>query len=78
VAREREPGDRLHAKLFGDVVQAVIDFLQPHRVAAALLDDARDALRILLAIAAAAAVNVIRSDPQNFGTELGVERAPVS
>ena len=78
VARERQSGNRLHAELLGDVVEAIVDFLQSDRVAAAFGDHLRDALRVFLAVGAPAAVHVVRGDPQNIRTELRVERAPVS
>ena len=53
-------------------------FLQADGVAAQLVDHARDARGILLAVAAAAAVHVVRRDPEAFRAELRIEGAPVS
>ena len=55
MARERETRDRLHAELVRDVIEPVVDLLQPHGVGAAFLDDLDDALGILAPVRSAAA-----------------------
>src|SRR5207248_3453036 len=78
VAHQRQAGYGLHAEAPGDVVEAVIDFLQPDGVALELADHAGDARGVLPAVGADAAVDVVRGDAQAALGELVRERLPVS
>ena len=78
VAHERQARHRLHAEAAGDVVEAVVDFLQPDGVALELADHRGDARGVLPAVGADAAVDVVGGDPQAALGELVRERLPVS
>ena len=78
VAHERQAGHALHLHAAGDVIQAVIDLLQPHGVAVELADDLGDARGVLAPVGADAAVHVVGGDAQAALGQLVRERLPVS